>query len=165
MKANIAYLKYIIRHKWYVYLASKKVGVSFWRALVHDWTKLLPSEWKPYRDTFYKEDGTKQYKPTTEFEYAWNAHQKRNKHHWQYWLITFDKGNTEFLEMPEVYVREMVADWIGAGWAITGDPNNVHGWYESNNHAMKLSIKTRAVVERILGDLRLDSYTDNFSAE
>lgn len=150
MKRHLAYLKYLIRHKWFVYLACRKCGVSLWRAVIHDWHKFLPSEWKPYAYTFYNADGTKaKYAETMAFATAWNYHQKRAKHHWQYWLLTWDKGTTEPVVMAEKYMREMVADWWGAGRVITGRWD-ARGWYLANADKIKLHPYTRKQVEQLL---------------
>lgn len=150
MRDHLAYLKYTLRHKLYVLHASRELGVPLWRALVHDASKFLPSEWLSYVKTFYAPDGSRRYVETLEFNQAWNHHQKRNKHHWQYWLLTMDSGTTEPMPMPETYVREMIADWAGAGRAITGkaDPK---GWYEKNHTKMVLHPSTRARVEALIG--------------
>lgn len=86
MRRHIAYLKYVLRHKWFVLQAGRVIGVPLWQLLIHDWSKFLPSEWFPYARTFYKPDGTKQYDNSTAFAHAWMLHQHRNPHHWQYWL-------------------------------------------------------------------------------
>lgn len=154
MRAHLAYLKYVLRHKWFVFLACRQMGVPLWRAIVHDWTKFLPCEWAPYVRTFYRPDGSKQYVESAEFAEAWNHHQKSNKHHWQYWLLTWDRGNTQPLEMPITYVREMVADWMGAGRAITGKLDTP-AWYEKNKENIKLTLSTRDLVECLLCDWRV----------
>lgn len=146
MKAHISYLKYLLRHKYYVYIACGWCGVGRWQALIHDWHKFLPSEWSPYVETFYNPDGSKRYVESEAFNVAWNLHQKRGKHHWQHWLLTFDRGNTVALEMPNRYAREMVADWYGAGRAITGEWS-AHHWYEKNKANMQLHTETRTCVE------------------
>lgn len=150
--ANWNYLKYIIRHKWYVFLACRKTGTSLWRGLIHDLSKFLPSEWGPYRRTFYADNGSKQYKESEEFAQAWNRHQKRQAHHWQNWLIYWDRGELEPLQMPEKCVREMVADWIGAGLAITGKMET-RTWYSKNKDKMLLHFITRAFVEKLLNEI------------
>lgn len=149
MKRHIAYLKYVVRHKWFVFLAGLHIGAPLWRVLIHDTSKFLPSEWEPYAACFYAPDGSKQYIETEAFNFAWNAHQKRNKHHWQYWLITWDRGETEALRMPYTYVLEMVADWMGAGRAITGKWETLE-WYNKNKDKIKLHPVTRTQVEAIL---------------
>ena len=37
------------------------------------------------------------------FDSAWLLHQKRNAHHWQYWVLLEDEGNTKALEMDDKY--------------------------------------------------------------
>lgn len=149
MRRHLAYLKYVLRHKWFVYVACRKCGVGFWQALVHDWHKFIPSEWLPYARTFYNPDGSKRYQESPEFARAWNAHQKRGRHHWQYWLLTWDRGDTEPLEMPECYWREMVADWFGAGRAITGKWGALE-WYQNQGDKIRLHPLTRPKVENLL---------------
>jgi len=150
MKRYIAYLKYLFRHKWFVFFACRKLGIGLWIAIMHDISKFLPSEFIPYARTFYKSDGSKQYIESDEFAKAWNHHQKRNKHHWQYWLLTWDRGEEVILYMPTNYAQEMIADWIGAGKAITGKDNPLQ-WYGENKHKIKLHSYTRDYIEIILG--------------
>jgi hypothetical protein len=150
MKRHIAYGKYVLRHKWYVLVACRALGVSLWRAITHDWTKLLPSEWLAYATTFYEPDGSKKrYEETPAFARAWCLHQKRNDHHWQQWVTVRDSGGFESLPMSEAAVREMVADWVAAGMAITGC-NDVRGWYEKNRTRMSLHPQTRELVESLM---------------
>ncbi len=143
------YLKYVLRHKWFVFLASVRIGAPIWAAIIHDLSKFRPSEWIPYARCFYASDGSKQYKEDYTFGLAWNDHQKRNKHHYQYWVILWDRGEYEPLEMPRKYILEMIADWMGAGRTITGKWE-VKEWYEKNKENIKLSIITRRTVESIL---------------
>lgn len=51
-------------------------------------------------------------------------------------------------EMPDVYRREMLADWRGAGRA-TGNPDT-KAWYLKNRHNMRLHPDTRVWIEREL---------------
>lgn len=168
----LTYLKNVMRHKWFVFLACFKVGgVSLWQAVFHDWDKFLPSMFIAYANFFYGNYPSQKDLPldakyicyTKEqakeaFAKAWNAHQKRNKHHWQYWLITWDKGNTDPLEMPMCHLREMVADWMGAGRAY-GNPNTLE-WYEKNKEVIQLHPETRRIVEH---HLRLQ-FDENYKA-
>lgn len=142
MKRHLAYLKYVLRHKWFVFLACRRCGASLWRAVIHDWHKFLPSEWFSYAETFYTPAGVKQYLESIAFCKAWNLHQKRGKHHWQHWLLTFDRGETVPIEMDEKYAREMVADWWGAGRAITGRWG-AYEWYQENRDKIMLQESTR----------------------
>lgn len=112
MKKHFQYLSYVVRHKWFVFLACLEYGL-IWRGIKHDWSKFLPSEWFPYVEYFY---GKKVAHPTEKvlkdgefvsrmitpepiqcaFDIAWNYHQKRNSHHWQYWLLTPDNPRPNF---------------------------------------------------------------------
>ena len=161
MRAHIAYFKYVCRHKWFVFLACLKWKVPLWRAIIHDWTKFTIAEWSPYVHSFYNPDGSKRrvrdttgaYDPnkiSRDFSYAWNHHEKNNSHHWGYWIVTSgDYGKVEPLPMPETYVREMLADWEGAGRAITGNADP-QGWYVKNGEKFLLHDDTRALVEWLL---------------
>lgn len=53
------------------------------------------------------------------------------------------------MEIPEGFVREMVADWMGAGRAITGKWE-VGSWYSKNQEKIELHPSSRALVERII---------------
>jgi len=130
-------------------IACKKLKLrsSVW--VLHDLSKLRPSELIPYARCFYKSDGSKQYVPDNNFNFAWNDHQKRNKHHWQYWVLLNDSGKIEALPMSQRYIEEMVADWAGAGRAITGKWE-VREWYEKNKDKMILHADTRERVEKLL---------------
>lgn len=153
MKKHWLYLKYVVRHKWFVFLACLEYGL-IWRGIKHDWTKLLPREWFPYADFFYGDSRVKEayvngIEPSElAFEIAWNHHQKQNDHHFQYWIRIGDDGTTLILPMPANARKEMIADWRGAGKAL-GKPNTWE-WYEANKSKIQLHPDTRAWVEREL---------------
>lgn len=154
MKRHISYLKYVLRHKYYVFIACLRCNVPLYQGLVHDWHKFLPSEWFAYAETFYNKDGSKaKYEENYSFIVAWNLHQKRGKHHWQHWLLTWDRGNTIPVDMPTNYILEMIADWWGAGKAVTGNWDAVN-WYEKNKTNMNMSPITRRLTERFLYEFK-----------
>lgn len=157
MMRYIVYMKYIIRHKWYVLKAGMMYFPSLhllYRLLVHDLSKLSPCEYIAYAKCFYKPDGSKQYNEDTNFCLAWNHHQKRNLHHWQYWVLKYDRGENEFLPMPDIYIKEMVADWVGAGMAVTGKWDNVFEWYKKANISKFFHPETKEKVENLLIQLK-----------
>ena len=141
------YLKYILAHKRFVFQAGLKFRVPIWRLIIHDYSKFFPVEWIAYREFFY---GERTQVVKDAFRIAWLHHIHLNKHHWNYWVYV-DEGSTPILEMPEIYLREMMADWWGAGRAITGRWR-ADEWYEENRDKIVLHPKTQAEVER-----RLDS--------
>ena len=164
-KASLRYLNYIIRHKWFVFVAGVKIGVPLHLLLFHDWSKFKPSEWRAYRNYFYRKDTEEGLRAISEFgvaeaapygffqkdrfNIAWLHHQRRNKHHWQYWLLHQDDGSEFPVSMPMRYIREMVADWAGAGKAITGKWE-VAAWYEENMKKIIVRCSTRLAIENIL---------------
>lgn len=150
MSPYLRYLWYVIRHKWYVLKACWGAGL-LWQGIIHDISKLRPSEFMPYAQHFYgpnaqeRRDATGYYKPTdtgdAAFDFAWLLHQKRNRHHWQWWILPEDEGGMKVLPMPTRYWVEMVCDWQGAGLA-QGKPD-IRAWWEANNHKMQLHPETR----------------------
>jgi len=60
-----------------------------------------------------------------------------------------DNGRIQNLKMPDKYIREMVADWMGAGKAITGKWE-VRDWYEKNKHRIRLEKQTRKTTEELI---------------
>ncbi|KKK56400.1 hypothetical protein LCGC14_3064910 [marine sediment metagenome] len=162
MRRHWAYLKYVLRHKWHVFRACRELRVPLRQAIVHDWTKFLPVEWFPYAHNFYNADGsgrqvrdeTGAYNPTDQgipYQRAWLHHQ-RARHHWQAWVVLGDAGYITPLPIPERYIREMIADWCGAGRAIAG-VRYPHDWYAANRDKMKLLPETRIRVEQLLARL------------
>ena len=160
MKHYLRYFQYVVRHKWYVFLECYKLGVP-WLGLIHDWSKFTPTEFGPYARSFYNPDGSLRkvwdesgyYDPvriSAEFGVAWLHHQKANKHHWQYWVLIEDEGGDKILSMPSRYRKEMLADWHGAGRAITGKKDTVN-WYKKNKRKIQLHPNTQAWIEHELG--------------
>lgn len=163
---HLKYLRYVVRHKWFVFLACCRYGIPF-AGIVHDWSKFLPSEWCPYAEYFYgtrksfealdaiRDFGCAELAPwgyfaSDRFNAAWNLHQKRSPHHWQFWLLTQDSGETFPLPMPDRYRREMLADWEGAGRAINGRIDTLP-WYTRNRDRITIHSETRAWIDTELG--------------
>jgi len=161
------YAQYVLRHKFYVMQECFKYGL-WWQGLTHDWSKFLPDEWVPYAKFFYGEFTWKKIADISwvqrtmgaedshakeywkqRFDVAWNLHQKRNRHHHQFYLLTMDSVDLVVLDMPDKYRKEMLADWRGAGRAINGF-DDTRNWYLKNRDKMKFHPDTQAWVEREL---------------
>jgi len=159
MARHLAYLRYIVRHKWFVFWECVRLGIV-WRGLIHDWHKILLSEWIPYARYFYNPNGTPKQrrdstgycKPTDTgdpvFDFAWLLHQKRGRHHWQWWILPEDDGGIKILPMGEKDRLEMLADWRGAGRAQ--DAPDISLWYEAHSQKMQLHPDTRRWIEEML---------------
>lgn len=154
----IKYLSYVLIHKWYVFIESCKMGIPI-LGIIHDISKLSVDEFIPYANFFYGtnrqvRDKTGYYKPVDtgdeKFELAWLTHARKNKHHWQYWVMPISDGSYKCFNMPDKYRREMFADWVGAGRA-QGHKNNTKEWYLKNKDKMLLHRCTREWVEKQLG--------------
>ena len=149
------FFAHLVVHKWYVLAAGVQLGVPLWRLVVHDWTKFLPCEFLPYSYHFYGpgaeeriRDRSTPYTPRPEqvsFLRAWLHHIHSHPHHWQHWIVP---GDGTCLPMPDVFVREMIADWIGAGKALGYD--DMPDWYRRNRASMKLHPDTRLDVEHLV---------------
>ncbi len=150
MKKHLLYLKYLLRHKWFVMLACFRYGL-YWRGIKHDWSKFLPCEWFPYVESFYGPQPRKQ-RTKERFDRAWLHHQHLNPHHWQHWVLREDSGATKVLEMPRLDRLEMLADWEGAGRAITGK-KDCKEWYLKNRDLILLHPTTRALVDWQIADM------------
>lgn len=159
MTRYIKHLRVIIHHKYWVFRASMWLKVPILIALFHDMSKFSPQEFPAFAKNFYNEDGSPikvrgndgGYDPNAQpngFSKAWLHHQ-RNKHHWQAWVSIGDKGNLHAIKIPDKYVREMVADWVGAGIAYSGksDPS---GWYNGQKDNMILHPETRLRIEQLV---------------
>lgn len=202
MMAHLRYLRYVLCHKWHVFLGGLRFGVPLWQLIIHDLSKFSRAEWGPYVRRFYGGRAGVEDKAadTEEFKRAWEHHYTHNPHHWDYWIQPirddtslligdyvwgvadnapllgiivasreatgsppsnyrvktqtdeFWAGNFELhdrvLPMPECYIREMVADWYGAGMAM-GKPD-IKGWYQSGKHYRTMHPDTLARAEQLL---------------
>ena len=150
------YLWYVIRHKYYVFIECCKMGIHV-RGLLHDLTKFLPSELIPYANHQmnggFKRSSTGYYKPTDtgepQVDFAWFLHQKRNPHHWQYWVLPDEGETVKALRIPEEYLKEMLCDWRCTGRA-QGTPNTL-AWYKANKGKMFIHPESRQWLEEHLG--------------
>jgi hypothetical protein len=110
------YLRYVLRHKWFVLLAGLRLGVPIKRLLLHDWSKFTPLEWLGYARFFYgphqdavvlSPSGGRAKAPAAvaeAFDRAWLHHQQYNDHHWQHWVFLVSPPGS-YAEPPTVKLR------------------------------------------------------------
>ncbi|CAG9621129.1 DUF5662 family protein [Sutcliffiella rhizosphaerae] len=107
LKACLKNFLYIVEHKLNVMVECWKLGL-YLQGIQHDLSKLSPVEFFPYAKKFFaarelsKEEQEK-------WQLAWRHHQRKNKHHWEHWVIDFDSKKAA--PMPRKYLLEMVCDW------------------------------------------------------
>ena len=119
----------------------------------HDSSKYSSAEYEPYDDYFYGNPNRTKEDIDKDFDYAWLHHIHHNPHHWQHWLLKEDDGELKALEMPEVYVYEMIADWWAFSWN-KNDLTEIFPWYEEHKPKMILHPNTLALVESILDKIK-----------
>jgi len=111
IKPYIDYFKYIVEHKINVGIECWKEGL-YWHAITHDMSKFRPSEFIPYAKFFFSKNRTKVYNKADEndknFLKGWLLHQKRNKHHWNYWVSVTRLNEIIPIPMPKKYVKQMI---------------------------------------------------------
>ena len=141
MRKYWIYLIYILAHKWQVFKECFKCGL-YWQGITHDLSKFRFEEFVGYANYFY---GTKTEDDIRNMDYAWLSHQRRNRHHFQWWVMMEDEGTVKILRMPERYWKEMACDWGGMSKI-----KNVKEWYGANRHKIILHPETRKDVEEFI---------------
>lgn len=147
-----AYLKYLFNHKKGVYIRGRRLGLGRIRLLLHDWDKFLPGMLIAYAETFYDENGKSQYVKHPKFDYWWLRHQQLNKHHYQHEILHNDDGTVVALDMEEIDIWEMLADWEGVAYA-KGKENPAAAtqeWYHNSKKDKLMSLKTRYLIEKFI---------------
>ena len=137
------YFKYIVEHKINVGIECFKEH-RYVHMLTHDMSKFRPSEFFPYARFFMLKNRTKEYKTFDEdnkdFQKGWCLHQKRNKHHWNYWVSVTRKEEIILIPMPMTSVIHMVCDWKGMSRKFGGTANK---YYMKNKDNMILHDLTK----------------------
>jgi hypothetical protein len=100
-------LLYILNHKLNVLIECWKEGLYI-QGITHDLSKFTPKEFFPYAKKFFSDNELSE-DDHLRWQTAWLNHQRKNKHHWEYWVV--DPRKKEALPMPRKYVIEMVCDW------------------------------------------------------
>lgn len=149
---HLRYLRYVVRHKWFVFLECLKLGM-LWLGITHDLSRFLPDEWKERARYNFggksPRDATGH--PTAvgseEYHLALHMHFQRNKHHWQWWIWNRDDGTIKVFPMSDRHRHEMLADMRGAGRA-QDKPNTFASYYKANRNKMILHPETREWLEK-----------------
>ena len=149
MKYYQTFLWSLILHKSFVFRAGRALGVPVWRLIVHDWSKFTLAEFPHYARKFGGYVGNED-EVKTAFAYAWLHHKNTNPHHWDHWVATGGKP----LEMPETYVREMIADWHGAGRGYQGSWD-ISPWLNGQLSKMNLHPQT---LEKVINVMHVAGY-------
>jgi hypothetical protein len=141
-------------HIAYVREAGQKLGVPEEQLLFHDASKYSHEELPFYARHFFG-DGD-----PVGFAKAWLHHLHSNAHHWQYWIFPdgysyqdqYPINQDGVLRMPQEYVLEMIADWMGASKAYTGSWD-MTGWLLENIPKIIVHPDTAVDLKGILAEL------------
>lgn len=157
MKAILKYFYLTIKHKIFVFKAGLKTKAPLWRLIIHDWTKFMPSELPHYgRQFFGKADDAEG------FIHCWVKHQNRHPHHWEYWIPRTGHNrcvppypDNMPIPMPMWAVREMIADWLGAGRAYEGQWPDLceWTWLIKNRGKMRLHQLTQTRIDLVIEEI------------
>lgn len=146
-------LKSLLFHKWHVLRVGVLVvgNIPLWRLVVHDWSKFSFVEFVYYAQYKYEiryKSQEQRYK--RRWAAAWLHHLHHNPHHPEHWLLSWG-GDPDFyddlgesaarfvtvLPMPEIYVREMVVDFIATSKERTGS-YDISKWVNTHVPEMQL---------------------------
>lgn len=131
----------VLRHKWFVMVAGRQMNVPWRRLLRHDLSKFSWVEIRGYAKRFHSK--SYDFEDIDPFERAWAHHVAKNDHHPEHW------GGRP---MPEIAIREMVADWMGASRGYEGrwPRRKSWTWYHENFPKLKLHPLTRLRAQTLI---------------
>lgn len=112
--------------------------------LIHDRSKFSEAEFEPYRMHFYPINDKEKEESKELFDEAWEHHYKVNRHHWDHW---YNKETGECETIPEVYLAELIVDWMAMGRKFGNTPLQ---YYENNKDKIQLHPQTRIRLEYLL---------------
>lgn len=137
------------KHILYVQEAGRIIGVSEHLLAVHDSSKRTHHEFPAYAKNFFGGGDPER------FPRAWLHHVHNNPHHWQHWVFPDNWTMKDSamdgpcVEMPRNYVMEMIADWMGASKAYTGEWN-MTDWLLKNIPRISVHSKTATLIRETL---------------
>ena len=139
---NKEYIKTIIPDEYLM-------GELYKNVLKHDSSKFSVEEFNGYRQWFNTKPG--EVKDKELFDYAWLHHIHYNTHHWNHWVLIDKNNDMIVLNMPIIYIVEMLLDWTAMGYHFN---DTAESWYYKNKEDIILSDKTRETVEEIIGNFK-----------
>jgi len=153
LSISVAYEERLLAHIAAVRVFGRMVGVPELQLVQHDLSKWQPEEYAAYALQFCG-DGA----PGDAFDRAWIHHIHNNPHHWEHWIIP---ASGKLLRMPDEYVYEMIADWMGANRVYAGH-DDMSDWLSKNWGRIRLHDEARITAA---GCLRYWGYRDIVDAE
>ena len=157
IKNILGHLKTILVHKYWVFIYCCKLGIP-WQGITHDLSKFF---WTEFSESIKYYQGGKQspipiIKKEKGYSKSWQHHKGRNPHHYEYWTDNYDTGIT-CIEMPEKYVKELVADYMAAGRTYNGKSFTIDDeikWWNNCKDSKFIHPKTKELITKLFYDLK-----------
>lgn len=158
-----AHLHTIDTHRFLVMKNCFRCGL-YRQGLTHDLSKYSPTEFlvsvryfQGNRSPYMKEKELKGY------SLGWLHHKGRNRHHWEYWYDMIN-GVWQPLEIPYVYVAEMLCDRIAACKVYQKEKYTQHSalqYWNTRNDSKYMHPASAALLESMLKsvDVHGEDYT------
>jgi hypothetical protein len=138
----------LLSHDWFVrflnvdneglgqVIEKKDIVETFTRnLLIHDLSKFSVNEAVGYAFHDFKRPQLTQHI----FKAACHHHKMNNPHHIEYWFDVKNNGTCEPLQMPTLYIGEMLADWLGES---RGYGTEICDWLYANLQKMVFHERT-----------------------
>lgn len=141
-KADLEYGKYLAGHKFNVLRHGLEEGAPVGTLLAHDWTKLLPHIWAPYRDWRHGAEGlhgTRNPEVYKRFREAVQEHYLRSPHHWRRFGVPPEK-------VPLKYKQESLADWYTVGKFNNPKLPEFKTWYKRREYILPFDEDTKKYI-------------------
>lgn len=139
---NIQYFKPLTSE-----MGEAAIRVAYRNILDHDKSKYSVEEFEPYRKNFYPISEGEKKLNKGDFDMAWKHHYTNNLHHWQSWV---DEATGFAKPMDDIYIIEMLCDWIAMGHYNGNPPKQ---YYQENKDTINIHPGTRKKLEEILNKL------------
>src|SRR5574344_2135778 len=114
----------------------------------HDHSKFSDYEFNGYRQWFYPVNGADRYKNL--YDKAWNHHTEVNPHHPEHWVVHDPMKNNNvvtIMEMPDVYLAELICDWQAMSYKFNNNPLE---YYKKEGYKLPFSPETKLKLVNIL---------------
>lgn len=154
---ELKYREYIKEHKANVLAAynmygeqlASRLGISLsilWlNVKMHDESKYSDEEYNAYRRKFFPCSFEKA--NPKDFEMAWHHHLSSNPHHPEYWTYVDDNKEPRILDMPDIYIAEMLLDWQAMSMKFN---NTIREYYEKNRDSKPISDDTKKKIDSVI---------------
>lgn len=99
----------------------------------HDKSKFSKNEFSGYANYFFAGSNEEKEINKPDMDVAWLHHMNNNQHHPEYWILR-DSDGIRPLEMPDIYIAEMILDWTAMGYKFN---NTAYDWFNKKEEYYK----------------------------